>query len=47
MAAYSGRTSDEVVTSERVEEIWSPPVSVDTGSLGRSSGVVDSLVLGW
>jgi hypothetical protein len=26
---------------------WSSPGSVDTGSLGRSSGVVDSLVFGW
>src|SRR5262249_28580178 len=29
------------------ERTWSSPVSVDTGSLGRTRGVVDSLVLGW
>jgi hypothetical protein len=26
---------------------WSSPGSVDTGSLGRSCGVVDSFVFGW
>src|SRR5437773_10103437 len=28
-------------------ELWSSPGSVDTGSLGRSCGVVDSFVFGW
>jgi hypothetical protein len=32
---------------EAVAVRWSSPVSVDTGSLGRSRGVVDSLVVGW